>query len=208
MQFLLGKENSFSIPSWLIPRASRHSDSYVVRCPFISLLTDSLSSVVRWLGGIAEEKGVDVFSDTPVAGLLLQDNKAVGVVTQDKGLDAQGRPTDIYQRGYEIGGKSVLLAEGVLGSVTEEAIQRFGLQSPQQRTFGLGIKEVWEMSGCEAALGKVVHTVGYPLQRSFRDRMCRWGGGVTCRYGGGFVYFEQPNLVHVGYARSVIVDHR
>lgn len=64
------------------------------------------------------------------------------------------------------------------------------------------------MSGCEAALGKVVHTVGYPLQRSFRDRMCRWGGGVTCRYGGGFVYFEQPNLVHVGYARSVIVDHR
>ena len=114
MQFLLGKENSFSIPSWLIPRASRHSDSYVVRCPFISLLTDSLSSVVRWLGGIAEEKGVDVFSDTPVAGLLLQDNKAVGVVTQDKGLDAQGRPTDIYQRGYEIGGKSVLLAEGVL----------------------------------------------------------------------------------------------
>ena len=117
MQFLLGKENSFSIPSWLIPRASRHSDSYVVRCPFISLLTDSLSSVVRWLGGIAEEKGVDVFSDTPVAGLLLQDNKAVGVVTQDKGLDAQGRPTGIYQRGYEIGGKSVLLAEGVLGSV-------------------------------------------------------------------------------------------
>lgn len=73
-------------------------------------------------GGIAEEKGVDVFSDTPVAGLLLQDNKAVGVVTQDKGLDAQGRPTGIYQRGYEIGGKSVLLAEGVLGSVTEEAI--------------------------------------------------------------------------------------
>ena len=55
--------------------------------------------------------------------------------------------------------------------MTEEAIERFHLQASRQRTYGLGIKEVWEVNGCESALGKVVHTVGYPLQRSFKDRM-------------------------------------
>lgn len=179
MQFLLGKENSMSIPSWLIPRSARHTGCYVVRYSISVVLIASLSSVVRWLGGIAEERGVDIFPDTPVASLLMKNNSAVGVITQDKGVDSNGKPTDIYQQGYEIGGKSVILAEGVLGNVTEEAIQRFKLQSSQQRTFGLGIKEVWEMNGCESALGKVVHTVGYPLQRSFHDRMWEWRECVT-----------------------------
>ena len=69
-------------------------------------------------------------------------------------------------------------------------------------------KEVWEVNGCESALGKVVHTIGYPLQRSFKDRMWVYVGWVRVRYGGGFVYFQEPNLVHIGYARSVVHDHQ
>lgn len=114
---------------------------------------------------------MDVFPDTPVSSLLLEGDKAIGVITQDKGVDSQGQPKEDYQQGYAICGKSIVLAEGVLGNVTEEAIERFHLQASRQRTYGLGIKEVWEVNGCEPALGKVVHTVGYPLQRSFKDRM-------------------------------------
>lgn len=152
-------------------------------------LLSSLSNVTRWLGDIAEQHGVDIFPDTGVSSLLLEHNRAVGVLTVDKGVDPQGNPKDDYLPGYEIRGKSVVLAEGALGSVTQSAIREFHLESKGTRTYGLGMKEVWELSESDELLGTVIHTLGYPLQRSFKDRL----------YGGGFLYFQEPNLLHVGY---------
>ena len=134
---------------------------------------------------------MDVLTDTGVSSLLIENNQAVGVITVDKGVDPSGIPKEDYLPGYAIRGKSVVLAEGALGSVTEEAIDRFNLQAKDTRSYGLGIKEVWELSGCSSLEGTVIHTMGYPLQRSFHDTL----------YGGGFLYFQEPNLLHVGNVR-------
>ena len=161
MQFLLGEENSFTVPSWLVPRTMKHSNSYIV----------SLSSVCRWLSSVAEERGVDVFPDTGAAGLLYNGDHVVGVYTSDKGVNKDGVSKEDFQRGYAIHGKMLVLAEGVLGNVTEEVSNRYKLKQGGQRTYGLGNKEVWEIPGCDEIVGKVVHTLGYPLQRSFHDSL-------------------------------------
>lgn len=160
-------------------------------------LFSSLSSVTRWLGEIAEQHGVDVFPDTGVSSLLLEHNCAVGVVTVDKGIDPQGHPKDDFLPGYEIRGKSIVLAEGAVGSVTESAIREFHLKSKGTRTYGLGMKEVWELPNCEEMAGTVIHTLGYPLQRSLSDKL----------YGGGFLYFQEPNLLHIGYVLATVCFH-
>ena len=157
--------------------------------PSIPPLFSSLSNVTRWLGEIAEQHGVDIFTDTGVSSLLLEQNRAVGVITVDKGIDPQGNPRDDYLPGYEIRGKSIVLAEGALGSVTESAIRQFHLESKGVRTYGLGMKEVWELQNSEELAGSVIHTLGYPLQRRLNDSL----------YGGGFLYFQEPNLLHIGY---------
>ena len=131
----------------------------------------SLSCLTRWLSEQAESLEVDIFPYTAASGLLIKDGHAVGVYTSDKGVDAEGKPKDNYQRGYAIHGKSLILAEGALGSVTEEAVQQFHLAPNNTQTYGLGIKEVWEIPGCESMMGHIIHTLGYPLQRSFHDRL-------------------------------------
>ena len=185
MRFLLGQENSFNIPHALIPKSLRHENSYIV----------SLGEVCRWLAGIAEEKGVDIFPDTGASSLIYDkgDNgdtlRVVGVNTPDHGIGKDGQLKEDFQAGYAIYGKSVVLAEGVLGTLTQEVISRYQLSGKGQRTYGLGMKEIWEIPGCESAVGRIVHTVGYPMQRGFGDR----------NYGGGFVYIQSPSQVHIGY---------
>ena len=166
----------------------KHTDSYIV----------SLSNVCRWLATIAEEKGVDIFPDCPAASLIYKDNRVEGVITADKGIDKNGKPKEDYQRGYALRSKFTILAEGVLGSLTEEVSHRFHLHR-EQRTFGLGIKEIWDIPGSESLVGTVVHTLGYPLQRSFHDSLFGFLPTLTSRYGGGFLYAESPNRVHIGY---------
>lgn len=200
MRFLLGQENSFPVPSWLIPKNMKHADSYIV----------SLSNVCRWLATIAEEKGVDVFPDCPASGLIYKDNRVGGVFTADKGIGKSGERKEDYQRGYALHSKFTVLAEGVLGSLSEEVSNRYQLRR-EQRTYGLGIKEIWDIPGSESLVGTVVHTLGYPLQRSFHDTLFGSFPTLTSRYGGGFLYAESPNRVHIGYVWLEIhcdVDYR
>ena len=133
------------------------------------ILYYSLSNVCRWLASIAEEEGVDIFTDIGVGEFLTQNNRVVGVLSSDKGVDKQGNPKEDYQPGYAFYSNCVVLAEGALGSLTEKAVKHFHLQSEHSRTFGLGIKEVWEIPEEDCEEGKVIHTVGYPLQRSLLD---------------------------------------
>lgn len=185
MRFLLGQEHSFNIPSAVIPKSLRHHNSYIV----------SLSEVCRWLAVIAEDKGVDVFPDSGASSLIYDDqSRVVGVNTPDRGIGKDGYPTEDSQPGYALYGKSVVLAEGVLGTLTQEVIKRYHLEGKGQRTYGLGLKEVWEIPGCDSAVGRVVHTIGYPMQRGFKDR----------NYGGGFVYIQSPSQVHIGYVSEMM----
>ncbi|KAI0714376.1 FAD/NAD(P)-binding domain-containing protein [Cerioporus squamosus] len=148
----------------------------------------SLSRVTAWLGSIAEEMGVEVYPGFAGAGLVYgEDGRSVlGVRTNEVGLDRQGRMKDSFEPGMEFRARVTLLAEGAHGSLSKEAIRRFKLRDGRDpQTYGLGLKEVWRVDPSKHEPGKVVHTMGWPLD--FHT------------YGGGWVYHMDEGLVSLGF---------
>lgn len=147
----------------------------------------SLSEITAFLGGKAEEMGVEVYSGIAVSNLLYSENgkSVVGVATKDMGISKSGKPKDNFERGMAFNARQVVLAEGCHGSLTKEAIKKFDLRKNcQNQSYGLGIKEVWEVSPEKFRKGFIAHTMGYPLSNDV--------------YGGGFQYHFGENIVTVG----------
>jgi electron-transferring-flavoprotein dehydrogenase len=68
-------------------------------------------------------------------------------------------------------------------------IKKFDLRKGKNaQTYGLGIKEVWEVPKESFVPGLVQHTLGWPLQNSFTSDV----------FGGTFLYHMEPNLVLMG----------
>ncbi|KAK7207617.1 hypothetical protein BZA70DRAFT_271787 [Myxozyma melibiosi] len=147
----------------------------------------SLSEVVKWLAAKAEELGVEVYPGFSVSELVYDDESGAvrGIATNDMGISKSGLPKDSFQRGMEFHAKVTLLAEGCHGSLTKKAIKKFDLRRDKDpQTYGLGIKEVWEVPEENFKEGEVVHTMGWPLNKDL--------------YGGGFMYHFGERLVSVG----------
>jgi electron-transferring-flavoprotein dehydrogenase len=173
---LLAPTQSRSIPHWLLPACFVNDGCYVV----------SLANVVRWLGKQAEELGVEVFAGFAGAEVLYDDHGTVrGVATGDMGIGKDGQRTANYQAGVELVGKYTLFAEGARGHLGKNVIAHYGLDKGRDpQTWGLGLKELWEVDPAKHVPGLVVHTAGWPLDRS--------------TYGGGFVYHFENRQVSVG----------
>ncbi|KAJ2082618.1 hypothetical protein H4R24_001448 [Coemansia sp. RSA 988] len=146
----------------------------------------SLSNVVKWLGEKAEELGVDVFPGTAASEVIYAEDGSVrGIATNDAGVDKEFRPKSTFTRGIELHGKLTFFAEGCHGSLTKGLIRKLNLREQGKfQTYGLGIKEVWEIDPAKHDPGKVVHTMGYPLDYQ--------------TYGGGFIYHMENNRVSLG----------
>lgn len=146
----------------------------------------SLSQFTAWLGGIAEELGVEVYPGFAGAGLVYGPDGAVhGVRTNEVGLDRAGRMKETFEPGMEFRARVTLLAEGAHGSLSKEAIRRFRLREGRDpQTYGIGLKEVWRVDPKKYRPGEVVHTMGWPLD---------WR-----TYGGGWVYHMADGLVSLG----------
>ena len=147
----------------------------------------SLSQVVRHLSECAENLGVEVYPGISVSELVFDKAKenVIGVATKDMGVSKKGEPKDSFERGMEFHARQVFLAEGCHGSLTKKAIKQYDLRKDkQQQSFGLGVKEVWEVPPENFKKGYVAHTMGYPLSNSV--------------YGGGFQYHFGENMVTVG----------
>ncbi|KAJ2158093.1 hypothetical protein GGF46_004028 [Coemansia sp. RSA 552] len=147
----------------------------------------SLSNVVKWLGEKAEELGVDVFPGTAASEVIYaEEGGAVrGIATNDAGVDKNFKPKSTFARGMELHGKVTLFAEGCHGSLTKGLIRKLGLREEGKfQTYGLGIKEVWEVDPAKHSPGQITHTMGYPLD--FKT------------YGGGFIYHMADNKVSLG----------
>lgn len=147
----------------------------------------SLSSVVRWLGEKAEELGVEIYTGVSVSEVLYnrERNGVIGVATKDLGIDKNGKPKDSFERGLEFHSRQIVLAEGCHGSLSKEILKQFDLRKDRSnQSYGLGIKEVWEVKDENFKKGTVAHTMGYPLTKDL--------------YGGGFQYHFGKNLVSVG----------
>ncbi|CAI4816527.1 ADE_G0051720.mRNA.1.CDS.1 [Saccharomyces cerevisiae] len=146
----------------------------------------SLNQVVGYLGEKAEEVGVEVYPGIAVSDLIYDENNAVkGVITKDAGISKSGKPKETFERGMEFWARQTVLAEGCHGSLTKQALAKYDLRKGRQhQTYGLGIKEVWEVKPENFNKGFAAHTMGYPLTNDV--------------YGGGFQYHFGDGLVTVG----------
>jgi electron-transferring-flavoprotein dehydrogenase len=147
----------------------------------------SLGNVARWLAQQAETLGVEIFAGFAAAEVLYADDGAVaGVATGDMGIGKDGTRTANFTPGVEIYGRATVFAEGVRGSLAKQLFAKFDLRKDADpQTFGLGIKELWEIDPAQHRQGHVVHTIGWPLD---------WE-----TYGGSFLYHLENNQVAVGY---------
>ncbi|MBN2227360.1 MAG: electron transfer flavoprotein-ubiquinone oxidoreductase [candidate division Zixibacteria bacterium] len=146
----------------------------------------SLNKITAWLGEQVEAAGVNIFPGTGGYELLIEDGAVTGVRTVDMGLDKEGHPRDNFEPGSLLKAKVTILAEGVHGSLTKQAIEKLELNKnrmPQQ--YLTGVKEVWEIPEGRLGDGEIIHTFGWPLPME--------------EYGGGFVYDMGGKLAAVGY---------
>lgn len=153
----------------------------------------SLGNVVRWLGQQAEALGVEIYPGFAAAELLEEDGRIVGVATGDMGITREGTPGPNHQPGMELRATYTLLAEGCRGSLAKRVQQRFNLRDGvDPQTYGLGVKELWEIPAANHKPGLIQHTAGWPLDRN--------------TYGGSWLYHFGDNLVSYGFV--VGLDYR
>jgi electron-transferring-flavoprotein dehydrogenase len=172
----LTEKGSRSTPNWLLPDCFRNHGNYIVQ----------LGNVVRWMGEQAEALGVDLFPGFAAAEVLYNEAGAVkGVATGDMGVARDGSHTDNYQPGMELHARYTVFAEGSRGQLGRELIERYKLDAGRDpQSYGIGIKELWEVDPSQSQPGLVIHTAGWPLDAD--------------TYGGSFLYHLSNNLVAVG----------
>ena len=174
----LTKEKSFKVPNFLLPQSLQNHNNYII----------SLSNLCKWLGEFAENLGVEIFPGFAASKLIFNEKGEVsGIQTGDMGLDKEGNPKDNFEPGINIKGKVTVLSEGCRGHLGKEVIKKFNLEannkSPQQ--YGIGFKEIWEINSENHQLGKIMHSVGWPLENE--------------TYGGSFCYHAENNQLFLGY---------
>ena len=147
----------------------------------------SLGNLCRWLGEQAEALDVSIFPGFPASEVLYHEDGAVkGVATQDMGVGRDGQPKASFEPGVELHARVTVFAEGCRGHLTKSLFERFDLRAgADPQTYGIGIKELWEVDAAKHEQGLVVHTLGWPLDRS--------------TYGGSFLYHLEDNQVAVGF---------
>lgn len=151
----------------------------------------SIGAVCKWLGERAEELGVEVYPGFAAADIVVSDDGVLeGVQLHDTGVSKAGERTEAFAPGMIFKAKQTVFAEGCRGSCTRKVEQRFNLREPGNiQTYGLGIKEVWEVPKDKHHPGRVMHTVGWPTS----DK------GHQNTYGGSFLYHYGEDLVSCGY---------
>ena len=147
----------------------------------------SLSRLTRWLGEQAEALGIEIYSGFAAAEILAdKDNKVIGVATGKTGVLKDGSHGPEFDPGMELHAKLTIVAEGCRGSLSRVLIDKYELdKNSEPQTYGLGIKEVWEVKPEKHVAGKTVHTIGWPLKSD--------------TYGGSFIYHMDKNLVAIGF---------
>jgi len=170
---LLTARRAITLPT---PPGFRNTGNYII----------SLSALCRWLANEAQALGVDIFPGYAATQALFDaEGSVVGVATNPVGIDKNGQKKPNYQPGMELRARYTLLAEGCRGSLTKQLSEQLQLQKQSDpQTYGIGVKELWEIDPSKHQAGKTIHTVGWPL-----DRRC---------YGGSFLLQMEPSLLSIG----------
>ncbi|MGI9461355.1 MAG: electron transfer flavoprotein-ubiquinone oxidoreductase [Alphaproteobacteria bacterium] len=170
----LTKKYALRLPT---PKQMNNHGNYII----------SLGQVVRWLGQQAETLGVEIYPGFSAAEVLFNKKGAVaGIATNDMGIDKNGKKTADYQAGMELHARYTIFAEGCRGHLSKMMMEKFHLhKNCQPQTYGIGIKELWEIPKKNSKPGDIIHTTGWPL--SFDT------------YGGSFVYHLDKGLLAIGF---------
>ncbi len=173
----LSATGALRTPRLLLPECAQNHGNYII----------SLSNFTRWLAQQAEALGVEIFPGFTAAEVLYAEDGSVrGVATGHLGLGKDGEPTENFQLGMELLGKYTVFAEGARGHLGKQLIARYRLDEGRDpQTYGIGIKEVWEIDPSRHTPGFVMHTAGWPMNND--------------TYGGAFMYHMEDNKVAVGY---------
>jgi electron-transferring-flavoprotein dehydrogenase len=170
----LTRETSYRL---LTPPQMNNHGNYII----------SLGNLCRWLATQAEELGVEIYPGFAAAEVLYDDDGAVvGVATGDMGVDREGKPTEQFAPGMELRARYTLFRRGLPRLADQNPVRAVQLRDGvDPQTYGIGIKELWEVDPAKHQPGKIVHTVGWPLD--------------TSTYGGSFLYHMENNQVAVGF---------
>jgi electron-transferring-flavoprotein dehydrogenase len=164
-----------AVPPLMVPPPLKNAGKYV----------SSLQRLAKWLGGVAEEHGADVFPAFPGQELLWDGDRVIGVRVGDKGVDHNGNPKANYEPGPDLLAKVVIIAEGVRGTLAKQAIAKLGLDADRYpQVYAAGIKELWQCKPGSVVAGSVLHTFGFPLPNE--------------TFGGGFIYGMKDDVLDIG----------
>jgi electron-transferring-flavoprotein dehydrogenase len=173
----LGEQSAVRTPNFLLPECFQNHGNYIV----------SLGAVTAWMATQAENLGVEIFPGFAAAEVLYNDDGSVkGVATGNMGVGKDGEPGENFQMGMELLGKYTVFSEGARGHLGKQLIAKFNLdEGCDPQTYGLGIKELWEIDPARHQPGFVLHTAGWPMENS--------------TYGGAFLYHLEDNKVALGF---------
>ena len=177
----LGETSAKATPAFFLPDCFKNHGNYIV----------SLGNVVRWLGQQAEALGVEIFPGFTAAEVLYNDDGAgvssvKGVATGNLGIGKDGEPHDGFQLGMELHAKYTVFAEGARGHLGKQLIAKYQLDEGRDpQSYGIGLKELWELAPGKHQPGLVIHTAGWPLESD--------------TYGGSFLYHAENNQVALGF---------
>ncbi len=170
----LTQRHAFRFP--LTPPQMHNHGNYII----------SLGELARWLAKQAEELGVEIYPGFAAAEVLYENGRVIGVATGDMGIGKNGEHTARYTPGVELVAKQTIFAEGCRGSLTKTLFDKFDLRKDcQPQTYGLGIKELWQVQPERFKQGHTVHSVGWPMDSK--------------TYGGSWVYHWKDNIVSIGF---------
>src|SRR3954471_8620089 len=176
--YFLTAKSKFKSP--ITPPPMRDHGNYVV----------SINKFVKWLGEKVEQAGITVFTGFAGSELLVENERVIGVRTDDKGLDKLNQPKSNFEPGYDLKAKVTVLCEGTRGSLTKQLIGRFQLDKDRNpQTYGVGVKELWEVPAGRIAPGEVMYTLGWPL--------------TNHEYGGAWIYGSKDNIVSLGFVTGL-----
>ncbi len=173
----LGEKSALRTPNFLLPACFQNHGNYIVR----------LGYVVKWLGEQAEALGVEIFPGFAAAEVLYNEDGSVkGVATGNMGIGKDGEPTGEFQLGMELHAKYTIFAEGSRGHLGKQIIAKYQLDAGKDpQSYGLGIKELWEIDPARHKPGFVMHTAGWPMDSK--------------TYGGAFLYHLDDSKVTLGF---------
>ena len=173
----LGEKSAMRTPNFFLPDCFQNHGNYIV----------SLGAVTRWLAEQAEGLGVEIFPGFAAAEILYNaDNSVKGVATGNMGVGKDGEPTENFQIGMELLGKYTVFAEGSRGHLGKQLIAKYKLDAGKDpQSYGLGIKELWEIDPKRHSPGFVMHTAGWPMDND--------------TYGGAFLYHLEGNKIALGF---------